>query len=280
MQLELGAVGELDPIDHRGGGRDQVEVELARQPLLDDLQVKEAQEAAAEAEAERRRGLHLVGEGGVIQPEPADRGAQVLEIGGVDREQAAEHHRLHLTEAGQRRRGRAALVGDGVAHGGVRHLLDLGGDEPDLAGTERLDVGALGPEDADAVDLMAGAGLHHADSLAGPERAVEHPHQHDHPEVGVVPGVHEQRLEWRVRIALRRRQPLDDRLQHLVDPLPGLGRALHGLRGVEADDVLDLLAHPVGLGGRQIDLVQHRHDLVVVVDRLIDVGEGLVRQLV
>ena len=31
----------------------------------------------------------------------------------------------------------------------------------------------------------------------------------------------------------------------------------------------------VGFGGRQVDLVQHRHDLVVVVERLIDIGERL-----
>ena len=31
----------------------------------------------------------------------------------------------------------------------------------------------------------------------------------------------------------------------------------------------------VGLGGRQVDLVEHRHDLVVGIDRLVGVGERL-----
>ena len=106
-------------------------------------------------------------------------------------------------------------------------------------------------------------------------RAVEHPHQHHHAEVGVVPGVDQQGLQRRGRVALGRRQAGDDGLQHLVDAQAGLGRALHGVGGVDADDVLDLLAHPVRLGGRQVDLVQHRHDLVVVVDGLVDVGQGL-----
>ena len=42
-----------------------------------------------------------------------------------------------------------------------------------------------------------------------------------------------------------------------------------------ADHILDLLLDAFGFGGRQIDLVQDRHDFVVVVDRLIDVGECL-----
>ena len=31
----------------------------------------------------------------------------------------------------------------------------------------------------------------------------------------------------------------------------------------------------IGLGGGQVDLVDHRHDLMVMLDALIDVGEGL-----
>src|SRR6202000_813205 len=95
----LSAVGELDLVDHRWGGRDQVQIELAAEALLDDLQVQEAEEAAAEAEAQRRRGLHLVAERGVVEPEARDGGSEVLELGGVDREEAAEHHRLDLAEA-------------------------------------------------------------------------------------------------------------------------------------------------------------------------------------
>ena len=46
-------------------------------------------------------------------------------------------------------------------------------------------------------------------------------------------------------------------------------------RRVEADHVLDLLLDPLRLGGRQVDLVEHRDDLVAGVERLVDVGEGL-----
>ena len=87
--------------------------------------MEQAEEAAAEAEAERGAGLHLEGEAGVVEAQLADGGAQVLEVGGVDREQAAEHHRLDRLEAGQRLCGRAAVVGDGVADAGLGDFLDL-----------------------------------------------------------------------------------------------------------------------------------------------------------
>ena len=34
-------------------------------------------------------------------------------------------------------------------------------------------------------------------------------------------------------------------------------------------------ADPLGVGGGEVDLVDHRHDLMVVLDRLVDVGQRL-----
>ncbi len=58
-------------------------------------------------------------------------------------------------------------------------------------------------------------------------------------------------------------------------PTPVLAETSRASDRVDADDVLDLLAHPVGLGGGQVDLVEDGDDLVVGVDGLVDVGEGL-----
>jgi hypothetical protein len=58
-------------------------------------------------------------------------------------------------------------------------------------------------------------------------------------------------------------------------PMPALGAGEHRVVGGEADNVLDLLAHLVGLGGGEVDLVDDGHDLMVVLDRLVDVGERL-----
>ena len=46
-------------------------------------------------------------------------------------------------------------------------------------------------------------------------------------------------------------------------------------RGVDADDVLDLLLGPLGLGAGQVDLVEHRDDLEPGVDRQVGVGQRL-----
>ncbi len=201
--------------------------------------------------------------------------AQFLEIGGVDREQAAEDHRLDQLEAGQSLSGGPAGVGDGVADPGLGDVLDLGGDEADLAGGELGELLDLGPEGADPVDQVGGARSHEGDVLALADGAVDDPHQDDDSEIGVVPAVDQHRLQGRVAVAGRRRDPGDDRFQDLGDSDAGLGGREDGVVGGQADDVLDLLADLVDVGGGEVDLVDDGDDLMVVLDRLVDVGQSL-----
>ena len=265
-------IGQLDLVDHRRCRGDQLEAEFALQPLLDDLKMQQSEEAAAETEAKRHRGLRFEREARVVEPQLAHGRAQQLELGGVERIESAEDDGLGRAEARQRLGGRFPIVGDGVAHARVGDLLDRSREEADLAGAELGHFQLLRREHADAIDVVGRLGAHHADALALAHRAVDDAHQHDDAEIGIVPGVHQERLERRLGIALGRRQAGDDRLQHLGHVLPGLGGNLDGVRGIEPDHVLDLLLDLVGLGRGQVDLVQDRHDLVIVIERLIDVG--------
>src|SRR5579883_1103777 len=119
----------MHAIEDRRGGGDQIEAELARKALLHDLEMQQTEKAAAKAETERSRGLRLVCEAGIVEAQLRKAVAQPLVIGGVGRKQAAEDDRLRRLEAGQRRGGRAALVGDRVADAAIGDGLDGGGDE-------------------------------------------------------------------------------------------------------------------------------------------------------
>ena len=68
---------------------------------------------------------------------------------------------------------------------------------------------------------------------------------------------------------------LHDGFENVFDADALLGAGENGVAGVEADHLLDLLADALGLGGRQIDLVDDRDDLEVVVQRQIGIGERL-----
>ena len=115
VHLDEFAAGRLDAV--RDGRRrdEQVEVELALEPLPDDLHVQEPEEAAAEAEAERLRRLRLVGERGVVQLEPLERVAELRVLVRVGREERREDHRLHVLVARKRLGRRAATASVSVS---------------------------------------------------------------------------------------------------------------------------------------------------------------------
>ena len=77
------------------------------------------------------------------------------------------------------------------------------------------------------------------------------------------------------------RNARDERLERVLDADARLGGCEHraallpGAGGLDADDFLDFLCHALRFGGGEVDLVDDGEDLVVVLDRLVDIGERL-----
>ena len=180
----------------------KIHVELALQPLLHDFHVQQAEEAAAEAEAQRLRHFRLVVQRGIVQLELFQRVAQRFILVRFHRKQSGEHLRLHFLEAGQRLLRRLAQMGDRIAHLGRFQFLDTGNNESDLACAQAFARLRLGREYADIFGQMLRACGHEQNFFLGLERAVHHPHQHHHADVIVEPRIDNQRLQRRVRIAL------------------------------------------------------------------------------
>ncbi len=140
----LGRVVHLDPLAvdrlHAVGDvrrRDQqVEVVLALEPLAHDVHVQQAEEAAPEAEPERPRRLRLVAQRRVVQLQLLERVAQLRVLVGVGREEAREHHRLHVLVAGQRLGRAAPELRERVADAQLRDVLEAGDDVAHLARRE------------------------------------------------------------------------------------------------------------------------------------------------
>src|SRR5690606_39797895 len=86
-------------------------------------------------------------------------------------------------------------------------------------------------------------------------------------------GVEDERPQGRLRVALGRRNALDDGFQDLIDALTGLGAGQDGGGRVKPDGVPDLAEYPLGIGVGQVDLVDHRDDLQVVLQGQVAVGK-------
>ena len=257
-------------------GDEQVEVELALEPLAHDLHVQQAEEAAAEAEAERLRRLRLVEERRVVQLQLLERVAQLGVRVRVGREEPGEHHRLHVLVPGQRlaraTRHRCQRVADAQA----REILQPGDHVADLARGERLDRHHRRREEAELLRVEARSGRHRLQRLAARERAVDHADERDARRgTGRTPSRRRAPAAARRRSPVGARNALDDRVEDVGDVLAGLRGDADDLRGIVAEQVGHLDRGAVRVGLRQVDLVHDGDDLEPVLDREIGVRERL-----
>ena len=274
FNLDQAAVGQRHAVANAGRGREQLEIELALEPLLDDLHVQEAEEAAAETEAQGGRVLRFIRERCIVELELRDGVAQVFVLLGDDRKEAGEDHRLHFLKSRQRH-GIGFRLGDGVADLRLDDVADVGEEEADFPDAEGLDRLRFRREDPELGDLVLAPRGHHLDLHAFVQLAVDHPHEADDAAIRVVPGVEQHRAQRPGGVAFRRRNVRDDLLEDLFDADAGLRRCEHRVVRVDPDHVLDLLAHALRLRGRQVDFVDHGKNREIVVDGEIAVRERL-----
>ena len=221
------------------------------------------------------RGLRLPAERGVVQAELLERVAQVGIVVGLDREQAAEHHRLDLAVAGQRlARGSDLVVSVSPTRSLVTSLIPVIRN-PTSPAWSAVAERHLRREEADVVDLGLGARLHRPDRLALRERPVDDPDVRDHAAVLVELGVEDQGARRLLGIAARGRDARDQLVEHVRHALAGLGADPADRVGGLSEQLGDLLGHPLGLGSGKVDLVQARDQLEARIDRQVRVGDGL-----
>ncbi len=270
------AVVQRQAVAHAGGGGDDVQVKLTLDALGDDLHVQQPQKAAAEAKAQRRTRLQLKRQRCVVQLQLLQRILQIGVACAVRRVDAAKDHGLYLAVAGQRLRRGAACQGDGVAHTGILHGFDACRQVADLACLQLPAGGQAGGTHVPHLyQRKLCAGGHQTDGVARLYRALKHTDVNNDALVAVVNAVKNQRLERGVRVAGGCGDVAYHTLKHLVDVHACFCRHARGIHARQTDDVLHLLCDLVRVRTGQIDLVQNRHKLKVMLQRHVGVGKGL-----
>ncbi len=275
VHLDHFAVRERDFVAHAGRGRDEIDIELTLQPLLDDLHMQQAEEAAAETEAERGRAFGLDGKRGIVEPQFFKRVAQHGVLMRVDRVQACEDHGLDVFKARQCIGCRPRGLGDGVTDLGVGNGFNGRDKEADLACRQLENLDRFGRQHAKRIHVELAVVRHEADTHALAQLAVDDTRQHDDAAVRVKPGVEDQRLQRRVRVTKRRRQTVDHGFKNFRHAEAGLRAYRERIGRVEANGFFDHLLRPRDVGRRQVDLVDDRDDFKPVRDGEVGIGKGL-----
>ncbi len=166
-------------------------------------------------------------------------------------------------------------IGNRVAHPHVRDGLDPRHDKPDLARAERVGGPFVRREMPQAHHFAQLVGAHQPNFHPDVDFAAEDADQSDHALVRVVPTVEDERADGVLAGGFGSGDSRDDRFEDIVDPHAFLGAGKNGLGGIESDDFLDLMPGALDVGAGQIDFVDHGNNFEPVIEREIDVGEGL-----
>ena len=152
------------------------------------------------------------------------------------------------------------MPGDQVAH---------------FARPEALDLRGRRQAHAQLLDVVHAPGLHETQLFPGRKYPVDDPDGADYAPVLVIERVEYQRLQGCAGVALGRRDASTNGVEQLGHPLARFGRNLQRLRRRDAEDGLDLGRAALGVGGGKVDLVEDHHDLEVVLEGEVGVGQGL-----
>ena len=272
---EFFAVGLGDLVDHGGVGGDDVHVEFAAEAFLDDLHVKEAEEAAAEAEAEGGGAFGGEGEGGVVDLELAHGDLESLVVGGIDGVDTGEDHGADFLESWEGLGAGLVLEGDGVADFDFGGGFHVGDDVADVSGFESVGFFHFGGEDAGLLDLVVGGGVEELDLVAFFDLAGNDADVGDDPAVGIVEGVEDGGAEESVGVFGGWWDECDDGFEDVDDPDAHFGGGGDGVLAGDGEDVLELLAAARDIGGGKVDLVENGDDGEVLLHGEVDVGHGL-----
>ncbi len=237
--------------------------------------MQKTQEAAAETEAQRGGAFRFVEQRGIVKAQFAQRIAEVLVIIRTDREQAGVNLRFNLFKAWQRFFRRVAGESQRIADRRAENIFDGANQPAYLAAFQLGTVNLFRREDAQAVGVIHLPGTHHLNFIAFTHGAVFDTHQRDDAEVVIEPGVDDQSLQRRFRIAFRRRNVAHQAFQHVRHANAGLCRTAHRIGSIDTDDVFNFFRHALRIGRRQVNFVQDRNHLQVHFHRRIAVSQRL-----
>ena len=254
---------------------DDAQIELPLQAFDDDFHMQKPQKTASESVSQRCGRLRLKVEGRVVHLQFLQGVLDVLVLFPFCRIDAAVDHGLDLLIARQRFLRRRIIMGDGITYSGVCHLLDAGADVADFTGPEAFAFYRPRRVDADFCHFVFLFCIHETDHVAFSDFSVEHSCVNDNTFVVVVVGVEDERLQSGLLITARRRDLLHDLLKQFFHAGPLFRRDERRVRGIHADDFLDLRPHFIGTGAWKIDFVQYRHDLQVLIHGQIHIGQSL-----
>ena len=237
--------------------------------------MKQPEETAPEAKAQRHRRLRRERERSIVELKLLQRRPEVLIFGRVDGIHTGKHHGLDLLESLDGLVARPCYMRDGVAHLNFLAVLDAAYDVSHVAGTKLLARYHIHLEHPYLVGVIFHSRVKELHLVALVQCAVLNLEISDDAPERVEHRIKNQSLQRSVGVSLRAWYALNHGIEYLGHPLTCLSTGTYYVRPLATNQVDNLVFHLIGHCARHVYLVDNRYDFQVVVNGHVQVGNGL-----
>ena len=278
------------PVGDLGTGDDDIHFKLPPKSLFDDIEMEESEESASESISERRRGFVLDLKGRVVELEFFDTVLQLIVLIIIDRVDSSEDEWSDTLESPDGIR-IAAVVSreERISDSSLRNRFESGDDVSDLPFPDRFAGIVFRCEESDLIHFDLRPRVEEFELITALDASGEQLQIHDDSLIGIVLGIEDQCLDDAIILdnrrildkrrllikLLRERDFLDKHIQQIPYPFSGFRTHSQYILFRTAEEGDDLVPHPLDIGRWEVDLIQDRNDLEIVLYRKIDVGECL-----
>ena len=238
--------------------------------------MQKAQKSAAKSESERCRCFRLEHERRVVQLEFCKCIFQVIVLCAVGGIYTGKYHRRTFLISCQRSGTGLVGVGNGISYTCVFNIFDRGSKVSDITGTQYSRLFQTERSHKSAFNhLKLGARCHHFNPVACFKCAVHHSDIYDNPFVAVVKAVKNECGQRGVFVSCRRGDIINNRFQNGLHVDIHFGGYLRCILCGYADYIFDFVYTSCGIGSRQVDFIDNRHKLQIVVNGNVCIGKSL-----
>ena len=140
---------------------------------------------------------------------------------------------------------------------------------------EGIHLALIGRHHAHLIQFHHLAAGHQQHLVALANRAGDHAEIHDHAPVGVVVGVEYQGPQRLGHFVGGSRHPIHHGLEDFGNSQASFCRAMDGIGAVEPNDCLNFIGDAICISAGQINLVENRNDLKIILKGQVYVCQGL-----
>ena len=238
--------------------------------------MKQPKETTAETKSKSNRCLRLKKQWCIIELKLLQRITEITILRTICRIQTTVYHRLYFLIARKCLSTWSLIISNGITHTGITKIFNACCNISNHTGSQLITRNKLSCAKISYFNnLCRKSGCHHTDLCAFLYASVHNTTEYNNALISVINRIKDQRLQRCIYIPARCRNLCHDLLKHFTDIQTGLRRNPRCILCLKSDHIFDLTDNTIRIRTWQVDLIDDRKDIQVMIQRKIYIRKCL-----